>query len=74
MSTYGAVCKAAVDAALDGDPSAIRSYIARFSGVVYPGETLRVSVWRESSSLRVEARVVERDVVVLTDGLLTLAS
>ena len=41
-------CKALVDNVLDGDVSRLTSYGARFAGVVFPGETLRISVWKNS--------------------------
>jgi acyl dehydratase len=40
-----------VDKLLDGDTSRVASYGARFAGLVYPGETLRASIWRESDRL-----------------------
>ena len=40
-------CKALVDTLLDGDTGRVSSYGARFAGVVFPGETIRVSVWRD---------------------------
>ncbi len=51
LCTYGMTCKAIVDAALDGDAGAVRSFGARFAGVVFPGETLRATVWREDGRL-----------------------
>ena len=61
LATYGIVCKALVDAFADGDVSRVRSYGVRFAGVVYPGETLRSSVWREDGRLIVATTVLERD-------------
>ena len=40
-----------VDTLLDGDVSRVRSYGVRFSGVVFPGETLKASVWKEDVRL-----------------------
>ena len=37
LCTYGIACKAIVDACLDSDVSRVRTYGARFAGVVYPG-------------------------------------
>lgn len=51
LCTYGMTCKAIVDALLDADVAAVRSYGARFAGVAYPGETLRAGVWKEDSRL-----------------------
>ncbi len=47
LCTYGMTCKALVDTVLDGDASRVRSYGARFAGVVFPGETLKASIWKD---------------------------
>ncbi|MCZ9337482.1 3-alpha,7-alpha,12-alpha-trihydroxy-5-beta-cholest-24-enoyl-CoA hydratase, partial [Streptomyces sp. TRM76130] len=47
LCSYGITLKAVVDTLLDGDVTRVRDYRARFAGVVYPGETLRVRMWRE---------------------------
>ncbi|KAA1431786.1 MaoC/PaaZ C-terminal domain-containing protein [Mycolicibacter arupensis] len=51
LCTYGMTGKAAVDAALDGDAGAVRSFGARFAGVVFPGETLRARLWKQDGKL-----------------------
>ena len=51
LCTYGMTCKAAVDTALDGDADAVRSFGARFAGVVFPGETLRARLWKDQGRL-----------------------
>jgi acyl dehydratase len=51
LCTYGMTCKALVGTLLDGDASKVRSYGARFAGVVFPGETLKLSVWRTDERL-----------------------
>lgn len=62
LCTYGMVCRALVDRVLDGEVDRLASYAARFTGVVYPGETIRVRVWRESDErLLATATTVERD-------------
>ncbi|GAA4724697.1 MaoC/PaaZ C-terminal domain-containing protein [Phytohabitans rumicis] len=72
LCTYGMVCKAVVDTVLDGDPTRVAGFSARFSGVVYPGETLRTSIWRQDDRLLVNATVVERDAPALSDAVLTI--
>ena len=52
LCTYGMTCKALVDTVLDADTTRVGSYGARFAGVVYPGETLRASVWQDGDRLR----------------------
>jgi len=47
LCTYGMACKALVDTVLDGDADALGSFGARMAGVVFPGETLRVTAWKE---------------------------
>ncbi|AKJ13516.1 3-alpha,7-alpha,12-alpha-trihydroxy-5-beta-cholest-24-enoyl-CoA hydratase [Streptomyces incarnatus] len=68
LCTYGITLKAVVDTLLGGDVSRVRSYTTRFAGVVYPGETLRIRMWRQEGSVRVAVSAVERDdAPVLTD-------
>lgn len=69
LCTYGMVAKAVVDHALDGDPKRLAAYGARFSGHVFPGETLVTRIWDESEGLIVTARVEERDTKVISNAL-----
>ncbi|MGV0835522.1 MaoC/PaaZ C-terminal domain-containing protein [Mycolicibacterium thermoresistibile] len=67
LCTYGIACKGLVDTLLDGDVSRMRSYGARFAGVVYPGETLRADVWKEDGRFVGVVTVPQRgDEVVLS--------
>ena len=61
LCTYGMVCKAVVDELLDGDVATVASFGVRFAGVVFPGETLRTSVWREDGKFLLTTTVDERD-------------
>jgi len=61
LCTYGMVCKAVVDAELGGYVSRVAGYGVRFAGVVFPGETLRTSVWRDGDRLVLVTTVDERD-------------
>jgi acyl dehydratase len=73
LCTYGMVCKAVVDTVLDGDPTRVAGFSARFSGVVYPGETLRTKIWHEADRLLVTATVPDRsDAPALSDTVVTL--
>ncbi|MFJ8232496.1 MaoC/PaaZ C-terminal domain-containing protein [Streptomyces sp. NPDC094448] len=62
LCTYGMTLKAVVDTLLGGEPARVTSYTTRFTGVVFPGETLRIRLWAEDGR-RVRAAVgaVERD-------------
>ena len=74
LCTWGMVCKAVVDALLDGDVTQVRGYRARFAGIVFPGETLRTRVWRTDNELVLTTTAVDRgDAPVLADAALTPA-
>ncbi len=74
LCTYGMTCKALVDHALDGDAAAVGSYGARFAGVVFPGETIRASIWRDGDRYVGVVTAPGRDnVTVLSDVELTPA-
>ncbi|KES04834.1 3-alpha,7-alpha,12-alpha-trihydroxy-5-beta-cholest-24-enoyl-CoA hydratase [Streptomyces toyocaensis] len=70
LCTYGMTLKAVVDTLLEGDVTRVRSCATRFAGVVYPGETLRIRMWRGDGEVRVTVSAVERgDAPVLTDAV-----
>ncbi|NLV78005.1 MAG: 3-alpha,7-alpha,12-alpha-trihydroxy-5-beta-cholest-24-enoyl-CoA hydratase [Rhodococcus sp.] len=74
LCTYGTVCKAVTDRLLDADVSRVAGFRARFAGVVFPGETLRVRVWNEGDRLLATAAVVDRDLApALADVVLTVS-
>jgi acyl dehydratase len=61
-------CKALVDTVLGGDAAAVGSYGARFAGVVFPGETIRASLWRDGDRyVGVVTAPARDDVTVLSD-------
>ncbi|MCX2730451.1 MaoC/PaaZ C-terminal domain-containing protein [Saccharopolyspora sp. NFXS83] len=76
LCTYGVVCKAIADTALGGEVHRMSSYAARFTGVVFPGETIRTRIWQEGGGrLVATSSVLERDeapvlgdIVVTTTG------
>ena len=61
LCTYGMTCKAITDALLDGDAAAVGSYTARFAGVVFPGETLKVNLWKEDGRFVANVVAPSRD-------------
>jgi acyl dehydratase len=73
LCTYGVAGRAVVRACCGGDPARLKSLQVRFSAPVYPGETIRTEIWPETNRVSFRARAVERDVVVLNNGLATLA-
>lgn len=74
LCSYGITCKAAVDRVLGGDVTKVAGYAARFAGVVFPGETLVVSIWEEGGKLLLAVKTKERDTPVITNSAITLRS
>jgi acyl dehydratase len=69
LCTYGVAGRAIIMACCGGDPGRLRSLQVRFSSPVFPGETIRTEMWPDGERISFRARVVERDVVVLNNGL-----
>lgn len=71
LASFGIVCKAVVDALLDGDPTRVRDYSARFAGIMLPGETLRTRIWQDGERVLLQASCADRnDAPVLTHATL----
>ena len=51
------------------DPGKFKSLKLRFSSPVFPGETIRTEMWRDGDQISFRARVLERDIIVLNNGL-----
>lgn len=73
LCSFGVVCKAAVDAALEGDTAKVTRYQARFAGVAFPGETIVTSLWREGDKIFVAAKSKERDTPIITNAAITVS-
>lgn len=68
LCTYGVVLKAVTETVLGGEPERVRSYKARFTGHVFPGETLVTRIWVESGVYLVETETKDRGKTVLANG------
>ncbi|MGE5254348.1 MAG: MaoC/PaaZ C-terminal domain-containing protein [Planctomycetaceae bacterium] len=51
LCTYGLVCRRFVQEVLRGDSGKVKSYSARFSSPVFPGEKLQAKVWQANPGL-----------------------
>ena len=69
LCSYGFTCRAVVEAFCDFDPARVASHQARFSSPVFPGDTLRISLWRDGNIVSFEAEVPERNVKVIRNGM-----
>lgn len=73
LCTLGVAAWSITEALASGDFAALKHLQLRFSSPVYPGETIRTEMWVDGGEVSFRARVVERDVVVLNNGLAKLA-
>ena len=72
LCSFGIVCKATVDKMLDGAVDKVASYGARFAGVVFPGETIVTSMWKEDKKIVVSAKTKERGTPVISNAAISL--
>jgi len=68
LATYGVAGHAILKTFCGYDPVRLKSLSLRFSAPVFPGETIRTEMWKEGNRVRFRARVVQRDIVVLSHG------
>ena len=76
LCTYGIVLRTLTEELLGSDSSAVSGFAARFSGVVFPGESISIRGWREDDRVLADASITggDRDgAPVLSDVMLTLA-
>jgi acyl dehydratase len=70
MCVAGIATQALMGVLADDNPARLRSIEIRFSAPVFPGDTIRVETWADGSF---QARCVERDEIVLSNGLVKCA-
>ncbi len=68
LCTFGITCRAVLEAYAGFDPAKVKSHQARFSAPVFPGETVSVDLWRDGDLVSFEARVKDRQAVVIKNG------
>lgn len=71
LCTYGIVAKAVADSVFEGQAGDIASYRSRFSGHVFPGETIVSRIWDEGDRVLVVAETQERGLPVITNAVIT---
>ena len=70
LCTYGVAGHAVLRTLCGYDGSRLRRFDVRFTSPVYPGETIRTEMWKDGTGrASFRCRVLERDVVVLNNGL-----
>jgi acyl dehydratase len=73
LCTFGHVGRAVLHACCGGDPARFKDFEVRFSGVVYPGETIVTEIWQESKNrVLVQAKTAERGESVIANAAATV--
>ena len=69
LCTYGMAARALIKHCCPTDPGRLGSLSVRFSSPFFPGETLRVEIWKMDNRVQFRALAHERNVVVLSHGV-----
>jgi len=75
LCTFGHVGRAVLHAFCGSDPTRLKDFEVRFSGVVYPGETIVTEMWQEGPGrVVVQAKTKERGELALSNAAATIAA
>jgi acyl dehydratase len=74
LCTFGYAGLAVLQAYCDGDPARMKSFEVRFSGVVFPGETITTDMWQVEPGKVVLTAKTERGEAVLTSAAAEVAA
>ncbi|MEM5388769.1 MaoC/PaaZ C-terminal domain-containing protein [Paraburkholderia phymatum] len=72
LATWGVAAHAVIRAALDYQAERVASIFGRFTSPVFPGETLRTEMWRESKAIAFRVWATERNVLAINNGRIEL--
>ena len=72
LCSLGVAGHAILKSCCDYESNRFKSLQLRFSSPVFPGETIRTEIWKDGGSISFRSKVVERDTVVLNNGLATV--
>jgi acyl dehydratase len=73
LASFGVVGHALLKTVCDYDPARLSAMEGRFSAPILPGETIRTEMWRDGNVVSFRARVVERDVIAISNGRAEIA-
>src|SRR5262249_43945949 len=75
LCTFGHVGRAVLRKFCGNDPLRLKAFEVRFSGVVFPGETIVTEMWKEGNGqIILQARTEDRGEVAISSAAATLAS
>ena len=73
LCTYGYTGRAILHSICGSDPSRFKTFIARFMGVVFPGDTLTIQGWKAGSKKYIIQTKNQKNVIVLGNALVEVA-
>ncbi len=73
LCTYGFAGRAILKGACGGDPTRLRSFGARFAGVVFPGDTLTTRGWKVGGGQYVVTVTTQEGKLVLSNAIAEVA-
>jgi acyl dehydratase len=74
LCTYGFAGRAVLQAYCGNDPARLKSFEVRFSGVVYPGETITTDMWQVAPGQIIVTAKTERGEAVLSSAAAEVAA
>jgi acyl dehydratase len=74
LCTFGVAGHAVLKTLCGYDPARLKAVQVRFSSPVFPGETIRTEMWKEGGIVSFRCRVLERNIVVLSNGRAEIAA
>lgn len=75
LCTFGHAGRALLHRFCGSDPAKLKDFEVRFSGVVYPGETIVTEMWQESPTrVLLQAKTKERGELVLSNAAATIVA
>lgn len=68
LCTWGHACHAVLRSVCDYRPERLKSFAARFSAPVFPGDKLQTHIWQDEDEIYFTTGVPERQTIVLSNG------
>jgi multifunctional beta-oxidation protein len=72
LASFGISGKHVLKTFGDNDAASFKNIKVRFAKHVFPGETLETQMWKEGNKVIFQTRVVERDVIAISNAAVEL--
>ncbi|KAJ3013136.1 UNVERIFIED_CONTAM: hypothetical protein HDU68_000864 [Siphonaria sp. JEL0065] len=72
LCSYGIACRTILREFGGNDPASFKTSKVRFAKHFFPGETAEIHMWKEGATVIFQVRVVERNVVVISNAAVEL--